>query len=124
MQRAVLRVLDAERRREGHWLTPTEVASRIPGADTRSGRESVRRSMKSLARAGRLDLGYFDDVVHVRQASVSWGEAKVYRSSHRGTRKVLAAHWPLSVEEREARAQMLQESVDRLTALDERIKAR
>ncbi len=120
MQRAVLEVLDAERRREGHWLTPTEVASRIPGANTHSGRESVRRSIKSLAQAGRLDLDYFDDFVHVREAAVSWGEAKVYRSSHRGTRKVLAAHWPLSVEEREARERSIRDSLDRLTALDRR----
>ncbi len=124
VQLAVLAVLDDERRGDDQWLTVPEVAARICGTNSRAGYESIRRAMKVLARSGRVDLDYFDDVVHVRQASVSWGEAKVYRSSHRGTRKVLAAHWPLSVEEREARAQMLQESVDRLTALDERIKAR
>ena len=121
VQRAVLDVLAEECNSDG-WLTVPELAGRVVGPDsTRAEHESVRRAAKRLARAGRVELEYFDAPVDVRSARVSWGDWIVYRRRHDGYRRVLAVHWPLSVEERAARAKLQQDWLDRLTTIDARI---
>lgn len=121
VQRAVLAVLAEECNGDG-WLTVEELALAVAGPHpTRADVESVRRAMKQLAHKGRADVEHFDVEVVVRRARVLWGEGYVYRRGHHAYRPVLAAHWPLSVEEKERRAHSLRAFMDRLVALDGKI---
>lgn len=121
VQRGVLAALAEECHGDG-WLTVPELTARVVGPEpSRSEAESVRRAVKRLGRSGRVDLDYLDAEVVITSARVPWGDHIVYRRRHRGYRSVLAAHWPLSVEERQARAQLWAASLDRLIALNARI---
>ena len=121
VQRGVLDVLAEECHGDG-WLTVPELTARIVGPEpSRAEVESVRRAVKGLGRRSRAELAYLDAEVNIRSARVPWGDYIVYRRPHRGYRPVLAAHWPLSVEERQARAKLWADRLDRLTAVAARI---
>lgn len=104
------------------WRTAPELTAKICGPSYgRSDLESVRRSMKSLARSGFVELDYVDEVVLVSAARVATGEHTSYRRRHAATRSPLAAHLTLSVEEREAREAAKEQWLAALAALDQKI---
>lgn len=103
------------------WVTVEDVAQELAeGRPSRAQTEAVRRAMKQLARAGRIELDLVDVETRVRSARVDRGEFYAHRARHTSTRTVLAAHCPLSVEEKEVREQY-ERRLDALVRLDQRI---
>lgn len=105
------------------WCTATELTLAMYGQQaSRAKLESVRRAMKSLAKAGMVELDYLTEPVRVHGARVAAGDDPIYRRPHFADRAVLAAHLTLSVEERESRAEFFRASVETLARQDERIE--
>lgn len=104
------------------WRTPVELASTMYGkGPTRAQVESVRRALKTLAAAGKVELDVQSEPVWVRATRFNAGEGQVQRRKHVADRGVLVAHLTLSVEERAARDQHYADSLEALVALDKRI---
>ncbi len=100
------------------WRTVSELTARVYGKGAgRSQVESVRRAMKSLATAGKLELDYMDESTLVHHTRFVGGDGQVYRRAHYADRAQLCGHLPLSVEEREH----LEQWLGRMAALDARI---
>lgn len=118
VQRAVVDIFTESE----EWLTVPEMAARVFGErPSRAQLESVRRALKMLARDGRVELEMLAGVVDVRSARVDRGDGYANRPQHSSSRPYLAAHRPLSVEEKKARDQFLRDSIDRLCGIDSRI---
>jgi len=102
------------------WLTVAEVSAQVfpPGPVTRAQVESARRALKALERDGDVELDPMEGLTRVRRACVAFGDWQHGRREHFAGRRTLVAHCRLSVEERESRAQVFAESLDRLVELD------
>ncbi|MGI8536807.1 MAG: hypothetical protein ACR2K2_09980 [Mycobacteriales bacterium] len=104
------------------WLTAAELTQHVFGGhSSRAQVESVRRAMKTLAEAGTVELDYLPELTPVRATRYAAGDGMVHRVGYHGNRGLLAAHLALSVEERRARRQYLDDLLERLVALDARI---
>jgi hypothetical protein len=118
VERQVLEVLARHPHRDD-WLTVRELATEDTIAPvTRARVESVRRAVKNLERAGRVEVEAWDSPVPVRAARVDRGVGYAYRARHLSSRRLLCVHLPLSVEEKKARSDWLRVWLDRLASLE------
>jgi hypothetical protein len=108
----------------GDWLTVEQLARRREPEPSRAVVESTRRAVKQLNRAGGVDLEEHVDFDRpVRGSLVLWaGEGYLWRRAHSSSRVVLAAHLPLSVEEKAAREHSWRSRLEALAAIEARIR--